>query len=103
MYAIVEIKGKQYKAVEGDLLKVDLIDVEEGKTVEFESVLLLSSDDKVSFGGPFVKGAKVSAVSEGIYKADKVTVYKFKRRKDYRRKQGHRQQFSLLRVKSVKA
>lgn len=103
MYALVEIKGKQYKAVEGALLKVNTIDAEIGKTVEFESVLMTSSDDKITVGGPFVKGAKVTTVLEGHGKDDKIIVYKYKRRKDYRRKQGHRQAFSLLRVKSVKA
>jgi large subunit ribosomal protein L21 len=102
MYALVEIKGKQYKAEEGALLKVSKIDLESGKTVEFESVLAVRTDDKISFGGPYVKGAKVTAVLEGHGKDDKITVFKYKRRKDYRRKQGHRQEFSLLRVKSVK-
>jgi large subunit ribosomal protein L21 len=102
MYALVEIKGKQYKASEGDLLKVSKIDAEAGKTVEFESVLMLSAGDKVSFGGPYVKGAKVTTVMEGHGKDDKIVVFKYKRRKDYRRKQGHRQEYSLLRVKSIK-
>ena len=103
MYAVVDIKGKQYKAEEGALLKVAKIDAEPGKTVDFESVLLVRADDKVSFGGPFVKGAKVSTVLESHGKDDKIVVFKYKRRKDYRRKQGHRQEFSLLRVKSIKA
>lgn len=103
MYALVEIKGKQYKAVEGGLLKVSKIDAEAGKTVEFESVLLTGNDDKIVVGGPYVKGAKVTTVLEGHGKDDKVIVGKFKRRKDYRRKQGHRQEYSLLRVKTVKA
>ena len=102
MYALVEIKGKQYKAVEGALLKVSKIDAEAGKTVEFESVLLTSNEDKITVGGPFVKGAKVTTILESHGKDDKIVVYKFKRRKDYRRKQGHRQEFTMLRVKSVK-
>ena len=103
MYALVEIKGKQYKAEEGAVLKVSKIDAEAGKTVEFESVLVVRSDDKISFGGPFVKGAKVTAELVSHGKEDKITVFKYKRHKDYRRKQGHRQEFTMLRVKSIKA
>ena len=101
MYALVEIKGKQYKAEEGALLKVSKIDADAGKTVEFESVLMVRADEKVSFGGPYVKGAKVTTEVVSHGKGDKIVVYKFKRRKDYRRKQGHRQEFSLLKVKSI--
>lgn len=103
MYAVVEIKGKQYKAVEGALLKVDKIDVAEGASVDFESVLVVSGEDKVVFGGPYVKGAKVSTVCKSHGKDSKIVVYKYKRRKGYERKQGHRQQFTMLEVKAVKA
>jgi len=103
MYALVDIKGKQYKAVEGSLLKVDHIDAAEGTVLDFESVLMVNTDSKITFGGPFVKGAKVSAVCKGQEKGDKIVVFKYKRRKDYRRKQGHRQQYTLLEVTSVKA
>lgn len=102
MYAIVEIKGKQYKAVEGALLKVDLIDAAEGSAVDFESVIAVSNGDKVAFGGPYVSGAKVATVCKGHVKGDKIVVYKYKRRKGYERKQGHRQNYTLLEVKSVK-
>ena len=103
MYALVEIKGKQYKAEEGAVIKVSKIDAEAGKTVEFESVLVVRADDKISFGGPYVKGAKVTAELVSHGKEDKITVFKYKRHKDYRRKQGHRQEFTMLRVKSIKA
>ncbi len=101
MYAMVEILGKQYKAEKGGLLKVDKIDAEEGKALEFDSVLLYRGDDAISVGAPYVKGAKVSAVVEGHGKDAKVIVFKYKRRKDYRRKQGHRQQYSVIRVQDV--
>lgn len=103
MYAIVEILGKQYKATEGSVLKVDLIDAEIGSTVEFESVLMVNSGDKISFGGPYVKGAKVSAKIESEVKGDKVVIYKYKRTKDYRRKTGHRQKYSVIKVTGIKA
>jgi len=103
MYAIVEIKGKQYKATEGGVLKVDLIDAQPGSSVEFESVLVLKDDKKVSFGGPYVKGAKVNAVVENEAKGDKVVIYKYKRTKDYRKKTGHRQRYSVIKVTSINA
>jgi large subunit ribosomal protein L21 len=101
MYAMVEILGKQYKAEKGSLLKVDKIDAEEGKALDFDKVLLFRGDDKIEVGAPYVAGAKVSAVLEKHEKGDKVIVFKYKRRKDYQRKQGHRQKYSLVRVQDV--
>src|SRR5690554_3925992 len=98
MYAMVEILGKQYKVEKGSVLKVDKLDVEAGKELEFDSVLLVKSEGKLSLGTPYVKGAKVSALVEGHGKDKKLIVFKFKRRKDYRRKQGHRQQYSLIKI-----
>jgi len=101
MYALVEIKGKQYKAEKGTKLKVDLMDQEKGSKVEFDSVLL-TSDKEVKVGTPYVKDAKVTATVEDHFKDKKVLVFKFKRRKGYRRKQGHRQQYTLLKVNDIK-
>ena len=101
MYALVEIKGKQYKVAEGWLLKVDRFDSEPGNQVEFDSVLLVSDDEKVQVGQPYLKGVKVTAVVEEHGKDKKILVFKFKKRKNYRRTRGHRQQFSLLRVKEI--
>ena len=104
MYAVVEIKGKQYKAQEGDLLKVDSVDGADGDVLEFDSVLMLhKDDDKVSIGTPYVKGASVKAVVEEHGRDRKVIVYKYKRRKGYRRRRGHRQGYSLVRVKEIAA
>ena len=104
MYAVVEIKGKQYKAQEGDLLKVDSVGGANGDVMEFDSVLMLrKDDDKVSFGAPYVKGATVKAVVEEHGRDRKVIVYKYKRRKGYRRRNGHRRQYSLVRVKEIAA
>ena len=100
MYALVEFKGKQYKAEKGALLKVDRIDAEKGAAVDIDSVLLVSGD-KVSVGTPYVKGAKVTAVVEDHGKGDKIIVFKYMPKKDYRRKQGHRQQYSLIRVQDI--
>jgi len=101
MYALVEIKGKQYKAEKGALLKVDRFDRSAGDVVELESVLLVSGEDKTEIGHPFVRGAKVTAVVEDHVKGDKVVIYKYKKRKNYRRRTGHRQPYTLLRVQEV--
>ena len=100
MYALVEIKGKQYKAEEGATLKVDRIEKEAGETVEFDSVLM-TGGDSVKVGTPYVKGAKVAATVEEHGRGEKVNVFKFKRRNGYRRKQGHRQNYSLLKVTGI--
>jgi len=101
MYALVEIKGKQYKAVEGDILTVDKLENESGESLEFETVLLMSGEGDVKVGTPYIKGAKVTATLEEHGKADKIVVRKFKRRKGYRRTQGHRQKFSTLKVTGI--
>ncbi|MCK5155673.1 MAG: 50S ribosomal protein L21 [Spirochaetales bacterium] len=103
MYALVEIKGKQYKALEGAHLTVDKIDIEDGEVLEFDSVLMISDGDKTSVGTPYVKGAKVTALVNEQIKGKKLTILKFKRRKGYRKKQGHRQNYSVLTVQNIKA
>ena len=103
MYAIVEIKGQQFKAEEGKYLYVHhLGDVKEGDKVEFDKVRLVDADGAVTVGVPTVEGAKVNGkVLEPLVKGDKVIVFKKKRRKGYRRKNGHRQQFSKVIIKSI--
>jgi large subunit ribosomal protein L21 len=103
MYAIVEINGQQFKAEEGKKLFVNHIkDVETGKTVEFDKVLLVDKDGAVTVGAPQVEGAKVVVeVVNPLVKGDKIIVFKMKRRKDYRRKKGHRAQFTEVEVKQV--
>jgi large subunit ribosomal protein L21 len=100
MYALVEFKGKQYKAEKGAVLKVDRIDAEPGSAVDIDSVLLVSGDS-VTVGDPYVQGARVTAVVEGHGKDGKIIVFKYKPKKDYRRKQGHRQQYSLIKVEDI--
>ncbi|MGI6467365.1 MAG: 50S ribosomal protein L21 [Sphaerochaetaceae bacterium] len=102
MYALVEILGKQYKAQEGAVLKVDKIDSEEGQELEFDSVVAIADGDKSVFGTPYVKGAKVVATLKENIKDKKIKIFKFKRRKGYKRTQGHRQEYSLITVKSIK-
>lgn len=101
MYALVEYKGKQYKAEKGALLQVDKIDAEKGSKIDIESVLLISDGDKVSVGAPYVKGAKVQVVVEDSFKDKKVLVFKYKSKKDYHRLIGHRQQYTNVRVEEI--
>jgi len=101
MYALVEIKGKQYKAEQGSLLKVDKINEENGAKLEFDKVMLISDSEKVKVGKPYVDGAKVTAVLENQKKDRKIIIYKYKKRKGYRKKQGHRQEFSYLRIENI--
>lgn len=103
MYALVEIQGKQYKAEEGSVLTVDKIDNETGATLEFDSVLMVADGEKTTVGTPYVKNAKVTAVLEDQVKGNKIMVFKFKRRKGYKRKQGHRQQYTQLLIKEITA
>ena len=101
MYAVVDIKGKQYKAEKGGLLRVDHIEGTEGDEVSFEQVMLVSDGEKVKVGNPFVKGASIKTKLEKHGKGDKVVVMKFKRRKGYQRKRGHRQHYSFVRVEEI--
>jgi large subunit ribosomal protein L21 len=104
MYALVEFKGKQYKAEKGAVLKVDKIDAEPGAALNIDTVLLVSGGEgQVTVGSPYVQGAKVSATVESHGKGDKIIVFKYKPKKDYRRKQGHRQQFSLIKIGDITA
>jgi large subunit ribosomal protein L21 len=96
----MEFKGKQYKAEKGALLKVDKIDAEPGSGFDIDSVLLVSGDT-VSVGTPYVQGVKVSATVESHGKDDKIIVFKYKPKKDYRRKMGHRQQFSIIKIGDI--
>ncbi|MDR2072756.1 MAG: 50S ribosomal protein L21 [Spirochaetaceae bacterium] len=102
MYALVEFKGRQYKAEKGALLKVNKIDAEPGSKLDIDSVLLLSrGETDITVGTPYVTGAKVSAVVESHGKDKKIIVFKYKPKKDYRRKTGHRQQYSLIRIEEI--
>lgn len=105
MFAIVESGGKQYQVAEGSLLKIEkLPDPIKGKKVEFESVLMLSdADGKIQIGKPTVEGAKVVGEIIAQDRHPKILVFKKKRRHNYRRKNGHRQAFTLVKVVSIKS
>ena len=103
MYSIIEQGGIQFKAIPGATIRVQLINAEKGSDVTIERVLLTADGDKINVGTPCIKGASVTAKVVEHGKADKVLIIKMKRRKDYRRKNGHRQQYTKLQIVSINA
>ena len=101
MYALVEIKGKKYKAKKGEVLKIDRIAQVKGESVDFDTVLLLRGEDLIKVGTPYVDGASVKTTVEDHGRDKKIVVFKYKKRKNYRRKRGHRQQYTLLKVDDI--
>ena len=102
MYAIIESCGKQYKVAEGDVVFFEKLDAEEGKKVSFDKVVLVSDDKKVEVGAPYVKGVKVEGKVVSHGKGKKIIVFKMKAKKNYRRKQGHRQPYTKVEITSIK-
>ena len=102
MYAIVDIAGKQFKVEKDQKLYVHRLATEEGNSVDFDKVMLVDNDGKVSVGTPSVKGASVKAKVLQHLKGDKVIVFKKKRRKGYRVKNGHRQSLTQIQIESIK-
>jgi large subunit ribosomal protein L21 len=101
MYAIFRASGKQFRAEKGKTIRLPLLDAEAGAKVTFEEVLLSSDGQTIRAGTPLVAGAKVEAEVVGVGKEPKIYVFKFKRRKNYRRKTGHRQKFTEVRITDV--
>lgn len=101
MYAIIETGGKQYRVQEGDVFKVEKLDVAEGEAIKFDKVLLVADDSNLNIGKPYVEGAVVEATVEKHGKNKKVIAYKFKRKIDYRNKKGHRQPFTQVKVDKI--
>ena len=102
MYAIIESCGKQYKVAQGDVVFFEKLDAEEGKKITFDKVILVSEDGKVQVGNPYVKGVKVEGKVVSHGKAKKIIVFKMKPKKNYRRKQGHRQPYTKVEITSIK-
>ena len=104
MEAVFETGGKQYRAKAGDLLKVEKLGSEDGAKVTFDRVLLVNDDGEVTVGAPTVENASVTAeVIESERKDKKVIIFKMKRRKGYRNKNGHRQRHSIVKITDIKA
>jgi large subunit ribosomal protein L21 len=102
VYAVIMSGGKQYRVSEGDIVRVEKLDAELGAPVEFNDVLLVKTDDKTYIGQPLVEGASVLGTLESQEKAEKVLVFKYKAKKQYRRTRGHRQQQSAVRIEKIK-
>jgi large subunit ribosomal protein L21 len=103
MYAIVKTGGKQYKVSQGDILRFEKLDGDVGTPVTFDQVLMVADGDAVTLGQPNVANAVVNGQIVEQGKAKKILVFKYKRRKGYRRTQGHRQQFTAVRIDSISA
>ena len=101
MFAVIECGGKQHTVSEGESLKVELLSAEEGSTIEFDKVLMISDGSGSKIGNPYVDNAKVTAKLVSNGKHDKIRVFKMKRRQNYRRTYGHRQKFSEIHIESI--
>jgi large subunit ribosomal protein L21 len=101
VYAIVRTGGHQYKVAVGDQLNVEKLPVEAGEQVELNEVLMVSSDDQVTVGDPLVAGARVTATVVDQHRGDKIIVFKYKPKKRYRRKMGHRQDLTRLSINAI--
>jgi large subunit ribosomal protein L21 len=102
MLAIIETGGKQYRVAEGDIIYIEKLDVEEGADISFDKVLAVFEDEKVKLGNPTVKGVEVSGKVLKNGKNKKIVVFKFKAKKNYRRKMGHRQPYTKVQINKVK-
>ena len=103
MFAVFESGGKQHRVSEGDVVRLERVSGDPGKSVEFDRVLMVSEGDDVTVGTPYVEGGKVTAEVVDQGRAEKVRVIKFKRRKNYLRRAGHRQQYTEVRITGINA
>lgn len=101
MYAVIKTGGKQYRVQPGDLLRVEKLEGEKGTKIKLDQVLMIGGEGTPRIGKPLVAGASVSAEIVVTDRAKKIIVFKFRRRKNYRRKNGHRQPFTQLRINSI--
>ena len=103
MFAVFSSGGKQHRVTEGEVVKIEKLTAEPGEEVVFDQVLMVANGDDVSVGAPYVEGGKVTAEVLRHDRHKKIRVLKFKRRKDYLRRQGHRQYFTELKIKAISA
>jgi large subunit ribosomal protein L21 len=101
MYAVIKTGGKQYKVAAGDYLKVEKLDGDVGSKVVIDKILMVADGDEVTIGSPLVAGAKVNATVLSHGKGDKVMIFKFHRRKHYRKTQGHRQSYTEIQIDDI--
>ena len=101
MYAVIKTGGKQYRVAEGDKLRLETLTAEEGASIDFDDVLMVGNGDDVKVGAPVVEGAKVTATVNAHGRGKKVEIVKFRRRKHYRKRQGHRQNYTEVVVTGI--
>jgi large subunit ribosomal protein L21 len=102
MYAVVKTGGKQYKVAQGDKLKVELLEGNPGDSITLDQVLMIADGDKLSVGTPMLKGSTVSATIKSQGRHDKIEVVKFRRRKHFQKRTGHRQYYTELEITGIK-
>lgn len=103
MYAVIKTGGKQYRVSKGDTLRVESLTADEGAAVEFDSVLMVADGDNIQVGTPYVNGGKVMATVKAHGRGEKIEVIKFRRRKHFDKKTGHRQNFTEVEITDIKA
>ncbi|MCB1868605.1 MAG: 50S ribosomal protein L21 [Gammaproteobacteria bacterium] len=103
MYAVIQTGGKQYRVSEGDILRVEKLGAEEGAEMQLDKVLMIADGDNVKVGAPYVEGGKVSATVRSNGRGKKVKIVKFRRRKQYLKRQGHRQSYTELQITGISA
>ncbi|MGA0840134.1 MAG: 50S ribosomal protein L21 [Pseudomonadales bacterium] len=101
MFAVIATGGKQHRVIEGETLRVEMLDAEPGQEVVFDKVLLVSDGDRVAVGAPYVSGGRVTAEVVGHDRGKKIRIIKFRRRQGYMRTQGHRQWYTEVRIKGI--
>ncbi len=101
MYAVIKTGGKQYRVAEGQTLKVEKLEIEEGASVEFDTVLMIADGDRIEVGAPYVEGGRVTATVKSQGRGPKIRIIKFRRRKHYFKTQGHRQSYTELRINGI--
>lgn len=103
MYAVIESGGKQHRVVEGEVLRLEKLDAATGDSVDFDKILMVGEGESVKIGAPYVEGGKVTAEVVGHGRGDKVRIIKFRRRKHFRKQQGHRQWYTEVKITGINA
>ncbi len=103
MYAVIATGGKQYKVSEGDVIRIETLAAAENEEVVFDKVLLVADGDNVNIGAPYIEGGKVSATVNGHGRGKKIEIIKFKRRKHHRKRMGHRQNYTEVKITGISA
>ena len=101
MYAVIESGGKQYRVAPGDVIEVEKLDASEGAEVALDRVLMVADGEQVRIGTPMLSGAKVTATVKSHGRAEKIRIFKLRRRKNYRRTQGHRQYYTQIEITAI--